>query len=135
MAETVYDGLFLLDSNKFVSDMAGVQKALETLITDQGGEILASRLWDERRLAYPIDGHKKGHYWLIFFKIEGEKIEALRREVNIVDYVLRSMIVKVDPRIANTLVSHALGIVPEEEAAAEEGEATESESETSAANA
>ena len=34
-----------------------------------GGKMLASRLWEERRLAYPIKGHRKGTYWLTYFQL------------------------------------------------------------------
>jgi len=33
-----------------------------------GGELLASRLWNEQKLAYPINGHRKGAYWLTYFR-------------------------------------------------------------------
>ena len=33
-----------------------------------------SRLWDERRLAFPIRGQRKGAYWLTYFRLEAAKV-------------------------------------------------------------
>ena len=43
------------------------------LIEKAGGEILVSRLWEERRLAYPIKGQRKGTYWLTYFRLDGRQ--------------------------------------------------------------
>jgi ribosomal protein S6 len=68
LAETentaVYEGLFIFDSNKFARDRDSLSQEVEKLVEDVDGEILVSRLWEERRLAYPVDGHRKGTYWL-----------------------------------------------------------------------
>jgi small subunit ribosomal protein S6 len=73
-----------------------------------GGTVLASRLWDERKLAYPINGQKKGIYWLTYFKMPGGGIAPLERQCEINDDIIRKLILKVDPRIADALVQHAL---------------------------
>ena len=50
----VYEGMFILDAAKFARDQAATAQQVTDLITQFGGTILASRLWDERKLAYPI---------------------------------------------------------------------------------
>ena len=60
LAQTVYECLFLFDANKYARDAGGVAKTAEELITKHGGEILASRLWKEDRLAYPREGSPQG---------------------------------------------------------------------------
>ena len=65
-------------------------------------------MWDERKLAYPINGHKKGVYWLTYFKMPGTNIAALERQCEINDDIIRKLILKVDARIADALVQHAL---------------------------
>jgi small subunit ribosomal protein S6 len=78
------------------------------LITTHGGTVLAARLWDERKLAYPINGHKKGVYWLTYFKMPGGGLTALERQCEITDEIIRKLVLKVDDRIADALVQHAL---------------------------
>ena len=59
MAENVYEGMFILDSNRFARDPAAVSGQIPAMIQKLGGEMLVSRLWEERRLAYPINGHAR----------------------------------------------------------------------------
>ncbi|MEE3220970.1 MAG: hypothetical protein VX257_11925, partial [Planctomycetota bacterium] len=55
-----------------------------------------------------IRGQKKGAYWLNYFRTEGSKIGPLTEEAMREDNFLRQMFLKIDPRIVDTLVSHAL---------------------------
>jgi len=104
----VYECLMILDSNRYSRDQAGVSGQLAELVTKHGGEILASRLWEERRLAYPIKGQRKGTYWLTYFKLDSLKLTDLKGDVRLSESILRALFLKVDARIAETLVSHVL---------------------------
>ena len=104
----VYEGLFILDSNKFARDRDNLARELEGLVEAVDGEMLVSRLWEERRLAYPIDGHRKGAYWLTYFKVDSNQITNLTRQCQLSDSIIRTLFLKVDPRIVDVLVSHAL---------------------------
>jgi small subunit ribosomal protein S6 len=104
----VYEGLFIFDSNKYAKDPVAVSNNLTTAIQTFGGEVLASRLWEERRLAYPINGQRKGTYWLTYFSLDTRKLVELERQYQLDDNLMRSLILKVEPRIVDTLVQHAL---------------------------
>ena len=104
----VYEGMFILDPAKYSRDPAGSAQQINDLIAQFGGSVLAARLWDERKLAYPINGHKKGVYWLTYFKMPGGNLVALERQCEITDDIIRKLILKVDDRIADALVQHAL---------------------------
>ena len=107
MAENVYEGMFILDSNRYARDPAGTAGQVTELIGKFGGQILASRLWEERRLAYPINGHRKGTYWLTYFRLESTQLSPLNRQCQINENIVRTLFLKVDPRIVDVLVSHA----------------------------
>ena len=104
----VYEGMFILDPTKYSRDPAGTAQLVTDLIAQFGGTVLASRLWDERKLAYPIKGHKRGAYWLTYFRMETGKLAALERQCDITDDIIRKLVLKVDDRIADALVQHAL---------------------------
>lgn len=104
----VYEGMFILDPTKFARDPGAAAQQVADLITNHGGTILAARLWDERKLAYPIKGHKKGVYWLTYFTMPGGNLVALERQCEITDDIIRKLVLKVDDRIADALVQHAL---------------------------
>ena len=104
----VYEGMFILDPSKYSRDPVATSQQIGDMIVQNGGTVLASRLWDERKLAYPINGHKKGVYWLTYFKMPGSGLTGLERQCEITDEIIRKLVLKVDDRIADALVQHAL---------------------------
>src|SRR5262245_3398853 len=100
--------MFILDSNRYARDAAGTVAQIPSTVEQFGGKILASRLWEERRLAYPIKGHRKGTYWLTYFRLPGDQLANLTRQFQLNEAVLRNLMLKIDPRIADAMVQHAL---------------------------
>lgn len=118
--------MFIYDSNRYAKDPGGISKLADDLIAKHGGEILVSRLWNEQRLAYPIDGHRKGTYWLTYFSMPGANLTEFNRDCEISEDILRHLAVKIDSRLVETLVAHASGTAVE--APAEGAEASKEES-------
>ena len=121
MASNVYECLFILDSNRYARDPQAVAQGISDMVTNNDGEILVTRLWNEQKLAYPINGNRKGTYWLTYFSMEGTSLTAFERSCRLNDNVMRNLTIKIDPRLVDTLVSHAKGIAT----ATEEAESTE----------
>ncbi|MFO7904045.1 MAG: 30S ribosomal protein S6 [Planctomycetota bacterium] len=109
MASNVYECMFILDPNRYARDPNGVAGQIPTMIEQAGGEVLASRLWNEQRLAYPIAGHRKGAYWLTYFRMPSERVAQFDRACRLNENVLRNLTLQVDHRLADTLVAHARG--------------------------
>ena len=107
MADDVYEGMFIFDSNRYGHDPEAVSGQVNSTIQKLGGEILVSRLWEERRLAFPIKSHRKGTYWLTYFRLAGPQLTTLKREFQINENILRTLFLRVDPRIVDALVAHA----------------------------
>jgi small subunit ribosomal protein S6 len=109
--------MFLLDSNRYARDPNGVSSEIAQIVEKCGGEILVSRMWSEQRLAYPIDGHRKGTYWLAYFKLESVKQPQLNRACQLSENIMRSLVLRVDYRLVDALVQHAAPGAPRETAA------------------
>ena len=107
MAANVYEGMFILDSNRYGRDPEAVSNQIPAMIEKLGGEMLVSRFWEDRRLAYPIKGQRKGTYWLTYFRLDGTRLVEARRQCQITEDILRVLFLKVDPRIVDALVAHA----------------------------
>lgn len=107
MAKHVYEAMFIFDANRYGRDPGGVSGQIASLVQKAGGEMMASRLWEERRLAYPINGQRKGTYWLSYFKLESKSLVEFNRECSLNESILRSLVLRVDDRIVDALVSHA----------------------------
>ena len=99
--------MFILDANRYGRDPEMVSGQIPAMIEKLGGEMLVSRLWEERRLAFPIKGQRKGTYWLTYFRLDSNRLGELRRQCQITDNILRMLFLKVEPRIVDTLVAHA----------------------------
>lgn len=121
MAENiaVYEGLFIFDSNKFARERDGLAREIEEFVVQSGGAVLVSRLWEERRLAYAINGQRKGSYWLMYFQLPTPKVAELTRQCEINDAVLRQMFVKLPEKLIEPILAHARGENVQPEAAPE----------------
>jgi small subunit ribosomal protein S6 len=106
--------MFIFNANAYARNPAGAANNIEELVKSLGGEILANRLFDERKLAYPINGHRKGVYWLTYARMESTTITKFNRACQLNDMILRHMVVKIDPRLVDAMVSVAQGkaVVP-----------------------
>src|SRR5205085_12653207 len=107
MPATLYECMFLLDTNRVAGDVPNATKQIHTILERNQAEILASRPWDERRLAYPVKGHKKGLYYLTYFRIDGKNLLNIERDVALNETILRSLVLRVDPKHVDTMLAIA----------------------------
>jgi small subunit ribosomal protein S6 len=85
-------------------------------------------LWNEQRLAYPINGQRKGVYWLVYFELESTAIPKFTRACQLADNVVRFLTVRIEPRLVDAMVSAAKGErTPASPPAAENGAPAEQE--------
>ena len=112
MPVNTYEGMFLLDSSKVAVSWEETEKHVHSILKKHHSEIVASRQWDERRLAYPVDGHKKGTYLLAYFRVDGSKVHDIVADCRLSDVVLRELILKVHPKLAEHLVNQAMTSTP-----------------------
>jgi len=132
MPAAVYECMFLLDTNKVAGDVQGASKQLHGILEKHNAEVLASRPWNEGRLAYPIKGHKKGLYYLTYFRTEGPNLAKIEADFTLNEMILRSLTLKIDPKLVNIMLqlaqdAHAVALktasdMPEDEGGAPEGD-------------
>ncbi len=103
----VYEGLFILDSNAFARDREGLPRDINGYIEAAGGQIEVSRLWEERRLAYPIKGQRKGAYWITYFRLPTGALKDLTRQCEIHDGILRQLFVRLPSALVEPILEHA----------------------------
>jgi small subunit ribosomal protein S6 len=100
--------MFLLDSNKAANAWDETVKHVHDILAKHHSEIVASRQWDERRLAYSITGHKKGTYLLTYFRTGGENLKDIVADCRLSDIILRELVLKVHPKLVDHLVNQAM---------------------------
>jgi small subunit ribosomal protein S6 len=115
MPLNVYEALLMLDTSKVAGDVPAVQQQLHAIMERNKVEVLASRPWDERRLAYPIRGQKKALFYLIYFRSTGEHLVGIESDLKLNETVLRVMILRVETKLEETMLAlardpHALAL-------------------------
>ena len=92
----MYEGLFLIDNAHATMEWDNVVKHIHDSLQKNGAEILKTEKWGEKKLAYKIKGHKRGTYLLIHFNAKNTAIATIKRDFQLSDYIVRSLIVKDD---------------------------------------
>jgi len=123
----VYEGLFILDANRYARDHEALPREIDELVTSVGGQMIVSRLWEERRLAFPIKGQRKGAYWLTYFSLPKPKVGELTRQFEIKEGILRQLFVRIPDSLVDHIVAHAKGenVEVEPEVESEKTDSTE----------
>jgi len=119
-----YEIMFLLDSGKFATDPDGVTAEVNTILDKVGAEVVSARPWMDGKLAYPIEGQRKGLHYLTYVKADSGQIQQLQRLCRLSSVVLRHMCI-VPPEQLFDLMSTSLSGNP---SADDEGEDADDDS-------
>lgn len=94
--QNLYEGMYVIRAT--LSEEAR-RKALDKIqggITQHGGEIVKIHDHGRRRLAYPIEGHREGHYYIVYFNLLPAAIEELWQEYHLNEDLVRFMTLRTD---------------------------------------
>ncbi len=92
----LYEGMFLVDSALAGADWDGIIAAIRAILERTEAEIVSIRKWDDRRLAYGINGKTRGTYILCYFKADGEKIQDIEKSVQLSEQIMRVLILSTE---------------------------------------
>jgi small subunit ribosomal protein S6 len=87
--QNLYEGMYVISAT--LSDDAR-HKALDRIlagITNRGGEIKKVHEQGRRRLAYEIDGHREGYYYVVYFTASASAISELWQEYHLNEDLIR----------------------------------------------
>jgi small subunit ribosomal protein S6 len=115
MPQRIYECLILLDTTKVAGDQAGAVAQLHATLEKHHAKVQASRPWDERRLAYPINGQKKGLYFLIYFETEPKNVSPIEHDFKLNETILRFQTLRIEEKWVETMLAlardeHALAL-------------------------
>ncbi|MBS7358056.1 MAG: 30S ribosomal protein S6 [Bacteroidales bacterium] len=91
-----YETVFILTPVLSEEQMKEAVAKFETILTNNGAEIVFKNFWGMRKLAYPIQKKSTGFYQLIEYKAEGSVIETLETELKRDERIIRFLTVKLD---------------------------------------
>lgn len=91
-----YEALFLLNASYATGSWEAARGEVEHILHRANAEIMVLKKWDERKLAYELEGQKRGVYVLAFFKCEGPKVAGIERDVQLSENILRVLVLKAE---------------------------------------
>lgn len=90
--------MYIVDASLDEAALQAVVKQLEDFVSSNGGEVVASREFGRRRLAFEINKHTSGTYMILYFNSFGELVPELQREFYLVEGVVRGIICVANPK-------------------------------------
>ena len=75
---------------------ADVVEKVESWIKESGGSIESTDVWGRQKLAYLINNHKEGQYYLFNLKLEPTAVANLERNFGLQESILRFLIINRD---------------------------------------
>ena len=94
--QNLYEGMYVISAT--LSEDAR-QKALDKIlngIKSEEGEVVKLHEMGRKRLAYAINGHKEGYYFLVYFKAPSAAISKLWQEYHLNEDLVRFMTLTTD---------------------------------------
>lgn len=107
--EHLYEGMFLVDSGKFAMDPDAVTNEILAVLKKAGATVVAHRPWQDGKLAYEIDGMKKGLHYIVCFTMPGSGMKTLIRQCQLSETIVRQMIINHPQSIFDATVAAISG--------------------------
>jgi len=89
-----YELIVIISPEVGEEDIPGTVDKVSDFITSRGGSITEVNHWGRRKLAYPIDRFREGHYVLSRFKAKPEMAAELEANLKISENILRHLLVR-----------------------------------------
>lgn len=91
-----YEILFIVRPDLEEKAIKDVFKKFETILVDNGANILSSKEMGQKELAYEIKKQKSGYYFLINVESDVKAINEFDRLASISEEIIRHIVVKLD---------------------------------------
>ena len=91
-----YELVIVISPDITEEDVPAAMERVSGAITSKGGEVVESRPWGRRRLAYPIRRHTDGNYIINQIKLDPARAHELESQFKISEEVLRHLLVRKD---------------------------------------
>ncbi|GAB4570372.1 MAG: 30S ribosomal protein S6 [Anaerolineae bacterium] len=75
---------------------AAIEQVQQWVTADDGNKVLRVDKWGRRKLAYPINNQREGHYVLLDVSVAPSSIAEIERNLKLSDDILRYLLVRSD---------------------------------------
>ncbi|MGM0896729.1 MAG: 30S ribosomal protein S6 [Bacillota bacterium] len=91
-----YEVMYIVRPNIEEDAKKALVERFSEILTSNGAEIIESKEWGKRRLAYEINDFKEGFYQIVKANAETEAINEFTRLANFNEDIIRHMAVRLD---------------------------------------
>ena len=91
-----YELMMIAEPELDEDGLNAVTERVQQVIANNGGEIVKVEQMGRRKLAYPVERRREGHYVLIHANMERETISELERSLRLSEDVFRHLLVRLD---------------------------------------
>ncbi|MGI6423819.1 MAG: 30S ribosomal protein S6 [Tepidanaerobacteraceae bacterium] len=89
-----YETIYIINPEFEEDAIKELVDKFKALIEEQGGQVSDIDEWGKRRLAYPINDHREGYYFLMNFTANPETAQDLERVYKITNGLMKYLIIK-----------------------------------------
>ncbi len=89
-----YELIYIVTPRRAPAEVEQVGTWLEGQVTTGGGEVLSTRTWGRRRMAYPINHNLDGTYVIARLRMPAPTAVNLERALHIQEDVIRHMLIR-----------------------------------------
>ena len=91
-----YENLVIVKPTLTAEEIQASVKAIEEVITSNGGEIATTDSMGMRKLAYPIEKNERGYFHVIYYSVAPSAISEIERRFRLNEELLRFVTIKYD---------------------------------------
>ncbi|RIW31589.1 30S ribosomal protein S6 [Bacillus salacetis] len=89
-----YEVMYIIRPNVDDETKKAVVDRFDNVLTSNGAEIVESKEWGKRRLAYEINDFRDGYYQLVKIQSNTEAVSEFDRLAKISDDIIRHIVIK-----------------------------------------
>ncbi|MBA4537649.1 30S ribosomal protein S6 [Bacillus aquiflavi] len=91
-----YEIMYIIRPNIEDEAKTALVERFDSIITENGGEVIESKDWGKRRLAYEINDFRDGYYRLMKVNATPDAVEEFSRLAKINEDIIRHLVIKED---------------------------------------
>jgi small subunit ribosomal protein S6 len=95
-----YELGFILNPEVSEEQNSSILERIQQIVNSHDGQVMRINQWGRRRLAYPIEHQRDGFYVFFDMILTPETVFELDRNLKVTEEVLRHIIIRRDPKIA-----------------------------------
>ena len=95
-----YELGFILNPEVSEEQSNAILERIQQIVNNNDGQVVRINQWGRRRLAYPIQHQRDGFYVFFDMILTPETVSELDRNLKVTEEILRHIIIRRDPKIA-----------------------------------